>query len=134
MVAIISSPLSAPADSPAAARAARTALSRKEALYDASLVRRFNTGDQSAFVEIVMRYREKMLVIAHSMLRNHADAEEIAQDTFIRAHRSLALFRGESSLSACRPAETDHMIEEPTYVRRRFVSHCQGQNVRAWRQ
>ena len=100
MVAIISSSLSAPANSPVAARAARTALSRKEALYDASLVRRFNTGDQSAFVEIVMRYREKMLVIAHSMLRNHADAEEIAQDTFIRAHRSLALFRGESSLSA----------------------------------
>ena len=84
----------------AADRAARNALSRKEALHDATLVRRFNAGDQAAFVEIVMRYRSKMLAIALSMLRNHADAEEIAQDTFIRAHRSLALFRGESSLSA----------------------------------
>ena len=51
-------------------------------------------------MEIVLRYRSKMLAVALSMLRNHADAEEIAQDTFIRAHRSLALFRGESSLSA----------------------------------
>ena len=98
MVATITSSETTP--SLAADRAARSALSRKEALYDATLVRRFNAGDQSAFVEIVMRYRSKMLAIALSMLRNHADAEEIAQDTFIRAHRSLALFRGESSLSA----------------------------------
>ena len=100
MVAIIDSPVS-PASTPLSAeRVARNALSRKEALYDSTLVRRFNAGDESAFVEIVMRYRETMLTIAQSMLRNHADAEEIAQDTFIRAHRSLALFRGESSLSA----------------------------------
>ncbi len=89
-----------PSSSLTAERNERCALSRKEALYDAILVRRFNAGDQAAFAEIVMRYRTKMLAIALSMLRNHADAEEIAQDTFIRAHRSLALFRGESSLSA----------------------------------
>lgn len=100
MVAINNSPVSAPSTRLSADRAARNALSRKEALYDSTLVRRFNAGDQAAFVEIVMRYRDKMLVVAQSMLRNHADAEEIAQDTFIRAHRSLALFRGESSLAA----------------------------------
>lgn len=101
MVAIISSPIpAASANAQASVRAARSALSRKEAAYDTTLVRRFKAGDQAAFVEIVMRYRERMLNVAHSMLRNHADAEEIAQDTFVRAHRSLALFRGESSLSA----------------------------------
>jgi len=101
MVAIISSLSPATSVNPqASARASRSALSRKEATYDATLVRRFNAGDQDAFVEIVMRYREKMLHVAYSLLHNHADAEEIAQDTFIRAHRSLALFRGESSLSA----------------------------------
>src|SRR4026209_2742093 len=40
-----------------------------------------------------------MFAGAFGQLRNHADAEEIAQDTFIRAHRALAQFRGESSLS-----------------------------------
>lgn len=77
----------------------RTALSRQEALHDAELVRRFNVGDESAFVEIVTRYREKMFSVAFSMLRNRADADEIAQDTFIRAHRGLARFRGDSALA-----------------------------------
>ena len=100
MVAQNSSLLFGPATQPAADLAARRASSLQEALHDKTLVHRFNAGDQSAFVEIVTRYRGKMLAVALTMLRNHADAEEIAQDTFIRAHRSLALFRGESSLSA----------------------------------
>ena len=98
MVALFSS--SVPVSPTDAARTARSALSRQEALYDTGLVRRFHTGDQSAFGEIVTRYRAKMHQVALGLLHNHADAEEIAQDTFIRAHRSLALFRGESSLAA----------------------------------
>jgi RNA polymerase sigma-70 factor (ECF subfamily) len=80
-------------------RAARTAASRAEALHDVELVRRFRAGDESAFTEIMTRYREKMFSVAFSLLRNRADAEEIAQDTFIRAHRGLANFRGDSALA-----------------------------------
>lgn len=79
--------------------AAKRAASRSAAVHDAELVRRFNGGDESAFVEIVSRHREKVFSIAQGLLRNHADAEEIAQDTFIRAHRGLANFRGDSSLA-----------------------------------
>jgi RNA polymerase sigma-70 factor (ECF subfamily) len=75
-------------------------VSRQEALLDAALVRRFNAGDEDAFVEIVTRYRGKLFSIALRHLRNHADAEEIAQDTFIRAYRGLARFRGDSSLAS----------------------------------
>ncbi len=81
------------------ALADRASHSRQEAIHDAELVRRFNGGDESAFVEIVARYRERMLVVALGLLKNHADAEEIAQDTFVRAHRALARFRGDSSLA-----------------------------------
>lgn len=80
-------------------RTARAALSRQEALHDAELVRRFNAGDESAFVEIMTRYREKLFSVAFSLLRNRADADEIAQDAFIRAHRGLARFRGDSALA-----------------------------------
>jgi RNA polymerase sigma-70 factor (ECF subfamily) len=66
---------------------------------DRELVRRFNAGDEGAFVEIMERHRAKIFAITYSQLRNHADAEEITQDTFIRAHRGLARFRGDSSLS-----------------------------------
>ena len=85
--------------SPTADRAARASASRQEALHDAELVRRFRSGDESAFVEIIARYHEKMYSVAFSLLRNRADAEEIAQDTFIRAHRGLARFRGDSALA-----------------------------------
>jgi RNA polymerase sigma-70 factor (ECF subfamily) len=60
------------------------------------LVRRFNAGDDTAFVEIVARYRGRMFSVAFAMLRNRAATEEIAQDTFIRA---LARFRGDASLA-----------------------------------
>lgn len=100
MVAPTPPSVSAPSARPAVDRAARTAVSRQEALLDAALVRRFNAGDQAAFVEIVTRYRDKMFHFALRLLRNRPDAEEIAQDTLIRAHRGLAHFRGDSSLSA----------------------------------
>jgi RNA polymerase sigma-70 factor (ECF subfamily) len=71
-----------------------------EKAYDAELVRRFNGGDTAAFEEIVLRYRGKMFAVALSTLRNHSDAEEVAQDTFVRAYQSLSRFRGESSLAS----------------------------------
>lgn len=73
--------------------------SAQEAAYDEELIARFNKGDESAFVEIMDRYHSKIFGLAHNLLRNAADAEEIAQDTFIRAHRGLANFRGDSSLA-----------------------------------
>jgi RNA polymerase sigma-70 factor, ECF subfamily len=71
----------------------------ERAAHDSVLINRFNAGDEAAFSEIVSRYRERVSSVAYSMLKNHADAEEIAQDTFIRAHRGLATFRGDSSLA-----------------------------------
>ncbi|HEX2861103.1 MAG TPA: sigma-70 family RNA polymerase sigma factor [Lacunisphaera sp.] len=99
MVASVSLPAFAPLASRLAGHAARRALASRNAQHDANLVERFKAGDQSAFDEIVQRHRAKMHQIALGLLRNHADAEEIAQDTFLRAHRALALFRGESSLA-----------------------------------
>src|SRR5688572_17146607 len=73
--------------------------SKTAAAHDAVLVRRFIDGDESAFVEIVERHREKIYSVVGSFLKNRADAEEIVQDTFIRAYRGLVRFRGDSSLA-----------------------------------
>jgi RNA polymerase sigma-70 factor (ECF subfamily) len=81
------------------ARKGSPAISSEEAAHDALLVQRFNAGDDRAFVEIMERYREKMFAIAFAHLRNRTDAEEIAQDTFVRAHRALGRFRGDASLA-----------------------------------
>jgi RNA polymerase sigma-70 factor (ECF subfamily) len=78
---------------------AKKEASRNAAAHDAELVRRFNGGEDAAFDEIVHRHRDKVFAIAQGVLHNGADAEEIAQDTFIRAHRGLKNFRGDSSLA-----------------------------------
>lgn len=71
----------------------------REAAIDASLVDKFIAGDESAFNEIVNRYRGRIYGLTLNLLRNAADAEEITQDAFIRAYHGLSRFRGDSSLS-----------------------------------
>lgn len=73
---------------------------------DAELVRRFNEGDDSAFTEIMERYHPQILALVRQCMNNDHDAEDVAQDTFVRAHRGLRNFRGDSSLSTwlCRIA------------------------------
>jgi RNA polymerase sigma-70 factor (ECF subfamily) len=70
-----------------------------EAIFDADLVRRFNGGDETAFGELMNRHKSRIFAAALALLRNHADAEEITQDTFIRAHRGFSRFRGDSSVA-----------------------------------
>jgi RNA polymerase sigma-70 factor (ECF subfamily) len=65
---------------------------------DASLVARLRAGDGPAFEELVTVYQHRVFGIALRMLGNRAEAEEIAQETFLRAHRALGEFRGEARL------------------------------------
>lgn len=66
---------------------------------DRMLVDRFKNGDQSAFDEMVSRYWDRIYSMVHQLLRNTQDAEEVTQDAFIRAHRGLVNFRGDSAFS-----------------------------------
>ena len=66
---------------------------------DRLLVDRFKQGDQSAFEEMVERYWGRIYSMVNQLLRNTQDAEEVTQDTFIRAHRGLVNFRGDSAFS-----------------------------------
>ena len=57
---------------------------------DAALVRRVQTGDAGAYADLVARYRDRLGRYALHMLGNREDAEEVLQDAFVRAYRSLA--------------------------------------------
>ena len=70
-----------------------------EVAMDRLLVDRFKGGDASAFDEMVSRYWDRIFSMVNQLLRNPQDAEEVTQDAFIRAHRGLANFRGESAFS-----------------------------------
>jgi RNA polymerase sigma-70 factor (ECF subfamily) len=71
----------------------------QEVAFDRLLVDRFRNGDASAFDEMVTRHWDRIYAMVHQLLRNPQDAEEVTQDAFIRAHRGLANFRGDSAFS-----------------------------------
>ena len=64
---------------------------------DLGLVRRFQAGDDRAFDELVQAHRREIYRLAYRLLGNHADADDLAQEAFLRVYRSLARFRRESS-------------------------------------
>jgi RNA polymerase sigma-70 factor (ECF subfamily) len=65
---------------------------------DAPLLARLRAGEDRAFEELVTRYQHRIFGVALRMLGSRAEAEEIAQETFLRAHRALREFRGEARL------------------------------------
>lgn len=71
----------------------------QEVALDQALVLRFKNGDQAAFEDLVSRYWDRIYAMVHQLLRNQQDAEEVTQDAFIRAHRGLENFRGDSAFS-----------------------------------
>lgn len=66
---------------------------------DKVLVDRFKSGDEAAFEEMVLRYRDRIFARVFQLLKNRQDAEEVTQDAFMRAHKGLENFRGDSSFS-----------------------------------
>jgi RNA polymerase sigma-70 factor (ECF subfamily) len=82
-----------PAAGPESARAAQGAEDRE-------LVRRAQGGDQAAFRRLVERHGDRVHALALRILRSASDAEEVAQDAFVRAWRALPGFRGESAFSS----------------------------------
>ena len=67
--------------------------------HDADLEDRLRRGDPRAFEELVIAYQHRVFGVALRMLRNRGEAEEIAQEVFLRVHRAVGDFRGEAKLS-----------------------------------
>ena len=66
---------------------------------DAQLVQRLRVSDPRAFEELVIAYQHRVFAVAARMLNNRAEAEEIAQEVFLRVHRAIRDFRGDAKLS-----------------------------------
>lgn len=82
-----------------------------------ALVADARRGDREAFRVLVERHQSEVFYLALGLLRDRDDAQDVAQEVFIKAYRSLARFRGESrlgtwlyrlTLNACR----DHQRKE----------------------
>src|SRR5579863_3726543 len=66
---------------------------------EAQLIRRVCDGERDVFYELVRPYERMIYATAISILRNSADAEEVAQEAVLKAFANLPSFRGEAKFS-----------------------------------
>ena len=64
---------------------------------DQVLVERAQTGDAKAFEQLFGKYRRKLGRLLSRLVTDHAEVEDLVQETFIKAYRALPAFRGESA-------------------------------------
>jgi RNA polymerase sigma-70 factor, ECF subfamily len=62
------------------------------------LVKRCQAGDTEAFDELVIRYRTRVFGMIYNMVHNEQDAWDLAQDSLLKAWKSIRRFRGQSSI------------------------------------
>ena len=63
------------------------------------LIERCRTGDDSAFGELVDRYKNLVYAMVYRMVPDRSQVDDLAQDVFLKVHRGLPYFRGDARLS-----------------------------------
>ncbi|MEK7234501.1 MAG: sigma-70 family RNA polymerase sigma factor [Elusimicrobiota bacterium] len=79
-------------------------------LTDADLARLAARGDANAFAELVRRHAPRVQALCAATLRSSQEAEDAAQETFLKAHRALGRYSGEASFG--------------TWLHRIAINHC----------
>jgi RNA polymerase sigma-70 factor (ECF subfamily) len=100
-------------------------------LSDIALIEQTLAGDQSAYADLVKRHQRFVFTLAMRFTKTREDAEEIAQDCFIKAYRSLSSFQGQAKFSTWlysivyttamtflrkKKVDTDSIDDEQTYI------------------
>lgn len=100
-------------------------------LSDIELIEQTLAGDQSAYADLVRRHQRFVFTLAMRFMKTREDAEEVAQDCFIKAYRSLESFQGGSKFSTWlysivyttamtalrkKRVDTDSIDDENTYI------------------
>jgi RNA polymerase sigma-70 factor, ECF subfamily len=71
-------------------------MDRASIMTDEERVAAIQQGDLAAFKELVERYQKRVYAIAFGIVQNHDDAMDISQEVFVKVHRSLKNFKGQS--------------------------------------
>lgn len=100
-------------------------------LSDIELIQQTLAGNQSAYADLVKRHQRFVFTLALRFAKGREDAEEIAQDCFIKAYRALASFNAQSKFSTWlysivyttsmtflrkKRLDTDSIDDENTYI------------------
>jgi len=71
--------------------------SRNNAELDKELVQRVQQGDKSAYDLLVIKYQHKIVQLVNRFVKDPSEAQDVAQEAFIKAYRALGNFRGDSA-------------------------------------
>jgi len=92
---VMAEPIRSKASKPSAA--ALVPRTSSEPAAESELVRLARCGDLAAYDDLVRRYQERIYATIYHMTANHEDANDLAQETFIKAYQALKSFKGDSS-------------------------------------
>jgi len=70
-----------------------------ERAYEVELIQRVKNGEHDLFYQLIRPYEGRVFATAMAILRNEADAEDIAQDSILKAFRHISQFRGEAKFN-----------------------------------
>src|SRR5260370_18095442 len=68
---------------------------------EATLIRRVREGEHELFYELIRPYERRVYAAAFAILRNEADAEDVAQEAVLKAFKHIRQFRAEARFSTC---------------------------------
>src|SRR5260221_789638 len=68
---------------------------------DLQLVQSSQRGDAAAYDELIRRYQERIYATIYHMTSNHEDANDLAQESFIKGFQAIKSFKGDSSFYTC---------------------------------
>jgi RNA polymerase sigma-W factor len=121
--ALVAPGLQGRAASDARARGARenTAVDTAEMTEDVTLVRRTLAGDQEAFTQLVEKYKDPVYNVAYRMLGNATEAEDVAQEAFVRAYTQLRTYKDTHRFSTWLLSIASHLSIDQLR-RRRFLA------------
>jgi RNA polymerase sigma-70 factor (ECF subfamily) len=107
-----------------------------EPLTDLELIEEVRSGKRQAFTELMRRHQERIYWAARRILGDHADADDVTQETFVKAFLNLGEFRGDASfftwiyriainlsLNALRKRHLVNYLRESELAQKVFPSH-----------
>ena len=94
---------------------------------EAQMIASILAGDSQQFHQLIRPYERRLYVMALSMLRNEADAEDVAQEACLKAYRSLASFRADSKFGTWLVSITLNVARNR--LRRNRLTHMESLDI-----
>lgn len=103
-----------------------------ELMTDEELVDRVRQGDETAYRVLVERHQHYIYTLIYRMIQHQQTAEDLTQDVFVKLHRSLGLFRGDSKFTTWLYRLTVNLVTDYRRSERRRPYSALLEKIQGW--